>query len=217
MATSSLKWPLRIGAPKSTSDNPTFSDNEGSNPNPNTNDTPPYFTIKHYKGILQYQQLFQFYLAHGHTNVTRRNADNSLAEWASYQTSKMVATDKYDLKWKHLLNGIEFCSSPPPTTTRCSRSTWLHTMFSVSSNKNHQIRTSLLLLEVHLRQEQAHAGIGNIVGAGFYNLNSSKDIFESPTQSTNSCNLCDSINPLDSRIQLLYVSNEIASVRIYRQ
>jgi hypothetical protein len=129
MATPTLKWPLRIGAPKSTSDNPTFSDNEGSNPN--TNDTPTFFTIKHYKWLLQYQLLFQFYLVHGHTNVTRRNAGNSLAEWASYHISKMGATDKYDLKWKHLLDGIGFCSSPPPTPTRCSRSTWLHTMFSV--------------------------------------------------------------------------------------
>jgi hypothetical protein len=113
MATPTLKWPLRIGAPKSTSDNSTFSDNEGSNPD--TNDTPTFFTIKHCKWLLQYQQLFQFYLVHGHTNVTRRNADNWLAEWASYQRSKMVATDKYDVKWKHLLNGIRFCSSPPPT------------------------------------------------------------------------------------------------------
>jgi hypothetical protein len=33
-----IKWPLRMGAPKSTSDNPTsFSDKEGSNPNPNAN------------------------------------------------------------------------------------------------------------------------------------------------------------------------------------
>jgi hypothetical protein len=27
----------------------------------------------------------------------------------------MGAVDKYDLKWKHLLNGTGFCSSPPPT------------------------------------------------------------------------------------------------------
>jgi hypothetical protein len=27
----------------------------------------------------------------------------------------MGAVDKYDQKWKHLLNGIGFCSSPPPT------------------------------------------------------------------------------------------------------
>jgi hypothetical protein len=112
-ATPTLKWPLRIGAPRSTSDNSTFSDNDGSNPN--ANDTSIFFTIKHYRWLLQYQQLFQFYLVHGHTNVTRRNADNSLAEWASYQRSKMVATDKYDVKWKHLLNGIGFCSTPPPT------------------------------------------------------------------------------------------------------
>jgi hypothetical protein len=26
----------------------------------------------------------------------------------------MVGTYKYDVKWKHLLNGIGFCSSPPP-------------------------------------------------------------------------------------------------------
>jgi hypothetical protein len=129
MATSTLKWPLRIGPPKSTSDNSMFSDNDGSNPN--ANDTPTFFTIKNYKWLLQYQQLFQFYLVHGHTNVTRRNADNSLAEWASYQRSKMVATDKYDVKWKHLLNGIGFCSSPLPPPTRCSRSTCLRTMFSV--------------------------------------------------------------------------------------
>jgi hypothetical protein len=115
MATPTLKWPLRIGAPKSTSDNSTFSDNDGSNPNPNANNTPTFFKIKHYKWLLQYQQLFQFYLVHGHINVTRHNADNSLAEWASYQRSKMVVTDKYDVKWKHLLNGIGFCSTPPPT------------------------------------------------------------------------------------------------------
>jgi hypothetical protein len=27
----------------------------------------------------------------------------------------MKAVDKYDHKWKHLLNGIGFCSSRPPT------------------------------------------------------------------------------------------------------
>jgi hypothetical protein len=112
MATPTLKWALRIGAPKTTGDT-MFSDNEG--PNPNANDTPTCFTIKHYKWLLQYQQLFQFYLVHGHSNVIRRNANNSLAEWASYQRSKMGAVDKYDQKWKHLLNGIGFCSSPPST------------------------------------------------------------------------------------------------------
>jgi hypothetical protein len=100
MATPTLKWSLIIGATKTTGDTP-MSDNEG--PNPNANDTPTFFTIKHYKWILQYQQLFQFYLVHGHTTVTRRNADNSLAEWASYQRSKMGAVDKYDQNWKHLL------------------------------------------------------------------------------------------------------------------
>jgi hypothetical protein len=104
MATPTLKWPLRIGAPKTTVDTPMFSDNEC--PNPNANDTPTFFTIEHCKWLLQYHQLFQFYLVHGHTNVTTRNADNSLAEWASYQRSKMEAVDKYDQKWKHLLNGI---------------------------------------------------------------------------------------------------------------
>jgi hypothetical protein len=113
MATPTLKWPLRIVAPKTTGDTPMFSDNEG--PNPNANDTPTFFTIKHYKWLLQYQQLFQFYLVHGHTNITRRNADNSLAEWASYQRSKMGAVDKYDQKLKHLPNGIGFCNSPLPT------------------------------------------------------------------------------------------------------
>jgi hypothetical protein len=113
MATPALKWPLRIGAPKTTGDTPMSSGNEG--PNSNANDKPPFFTIKHYKWILQYQQRFQFYLVHGHTNVTRRNADSSLAEWASNQRSKMGAVDKYDQTWKHLLNGIGFCSSPPPT------------------------------------------------------------------------------------------------------
>jgi hypothetical protein len=52
---------------------------------------------------------------HVHTNVTRANADNSLAEWASYQRSKFGTVDKYDPKWKQLLNGIVFCCSPPPT------------------------------------------------------------------------------------------------------
>jgi hypothetical protein len=82
MATPTLKWPLRIGALKSTRDNSMFSDNEGSNPN--ANDTPTFLRIKHYKWLLKYQQLFQFYLVHGHTNVTRRSAENLLAEWASY-------------------------------------------------------------------------------------------------------------------------------------
>jgi hypothetical protein len=63
MATHTLKWPLRIGAPKTTGDSSMFSDNEG--PNPNANNTPTFFTIKHYKWLLQYQQLFQFYLVHG--------------------------------------------------------------------------------------------------------------------------------------------------------
>jgi hypothetical protein len=48
-------------------------------------------------------------------NVTRRNVDNSLVEWALYQRSKMGAVDKYNPKWKHLINGIGFCSSPPLT------------------------------------------------------------------------------------------------------
>jgi hypothetical protein len=66
--------------------------NEG--PNPNANATPTFFTIKHYKWLLQYQQLFQFYLVSGDTNVTRRNANNYLAEWASYK----------DLNWEQLTN-----------------------------------------------------------------------------------------------------------------
>jgi hypothetical protein len=74
VGTPTLKWPVRIGAPKPTGDTPMSSDNKG--PNPNANDTPIFFTIKHYKWLLQYQQLFQFYLVHGHSNVTRRNAEN---------------------------------------------------------------------------------------------------------------------------------------------
>jgi hypothetical protein len=114
MVTPTPKWPLKSGAPKTTGDSSMLSDNEG--PNPNANNTPTFSTIKHNEWILQYQQLFQFYLVHGHTNINRRNADNSLVEWASYQRSKMGgAVDKYDQKWKHLLNEIGFCSSPPPT------------------------------------------------------------------------------------------------------
>jgi hypothetical protein len=112
MATPSLKCFARKGASKTSGDTPVSSDNEGTNPN--ANDAPTFFIIKHYKWILQYQQLFQFYLVNGHTNVTRRNADNSLAEWASYQRSKMGAVGKYDPKWKQLLNGIGFCCSPHP-------------------------------------------------------------------------------------------------------
>jgi hypothetical protein len=74
-----------------------------------------FFTTKHYKWLLKYQQLFRFYLVQGHSNVTRGNADNSLAEWESYQRSKMGAVYKYNPKWKHFLNGIGFCRSPPPT------------------------------------------------------------------------------------------------------
>jgi hypothetical protein len=82
---------------------------------PNASDTPTCFTIKHYKWLLQHQQLFQSYLVHGHTTVTRGNVDNSLAEWTSYQRSKMETVGKYDPKWKHLLNGICVCCSPPHT------------------------------------------------------------------------------------------------------
>jgi hypothetical protein len=87
MAIPTLKWSARKGAPKTTGDTPIYSDNEG--PNPNANDTPTVFTIKHYKWLLQYQQLVQFYLVRGHTYLTRHNADNSLAERASYQRTKM--------------------------------------------------------------------------------------------------------------------------------
>jgi hypothetical protein len=107
MATSStLKWPARNGAPKTTG--PVSSDNEGPNRNrnPNANNTPTFFTIKHYKWLLQYQQIFQFYLVNRHTNITRRNSDNYLAEWASYQRSKMELVNKYDAKQKKQLNGI---------------------------------------------------------------------------------------------------------------
>jgi hypothetical protein len=52
-ATPTLKQPLIIGAPKTTGDTPMSSDNEG--PNPNANDTPTFFTIKHYNWLLQYQ------------------------------------------------------------------------------------------------------------------------------------------------------------------
>jgi hypothetical protein len=115
MATTSLKWAARKGAPpKKYGYTPMSSENEI--PNPNAKDTPSFFTIKHYKWFVQYQQLFQFYLVHGHTNVTRGN-DNSLSEWASYQRSEMGEVVKYELKCKHLLNIIGFCCSPnhPPT------------------------------------------------------------------------------------------------------
>ena len=101
------------GLPKTSEDSPISSDNEGPTPKPN--DTPTFFTIKHYRWLLQYQKLFQFHLVHGHTNVTRANVDNSLAEWASYQRSKMEAVDTYDPKRKQLLNGIEFSCAHPPT------------------------------------------------------------------------------------------------------
>jgi hypothetical protein len=114
MATPILKWPAINGVPKTTGDTPIMSsDNEG--PNPDANDTPTFFTIKYYKWLLQYQQLFQCYLVHGHTNITRHNADNYIAEWASYQRYKMGIVNKYNPKQKQLLNGIGFCSSPPPT------------------------------------------------------------------------------------------------------
>jgi hypothetical protein len=74
-----------------------------------------FFTSKHYKWILQYQQLFQFYPVHGHTNIVRRNDDNSLVKWALYQRSKMGAVDKYDPKWKQLLNGFHWVLMFTPT------------------------------------------------------------------------------------------------------
>jgi hypothetical protein len=110
MATANLKRAPRNGLPKTSRDTPMYSDAEG-----NTNDIPTFFTTKHYKWLLKYQQLFQFYGVHGDTNVTRANADNSLAEWASYQTYKLVTVDNYDLKWKQLLNGIGVCCSPSST------------------------------------------------------------------------------------------------------
>jgi hypothetical protein len=57
---------------------------------------------------------FQFYLMHGHTNVTR-SYDTSLAEWSSFQRRKLVQSgDKYDPKYKHILDGIDLsCVSPP--------------------------------------------------------------------------------------------------------
>jgi hypothetical protein len=68
------------------------SDAEG--PNRDANDIPTFLTINHYKWLLKYQQLFQFYLVQGHTNVTRANANNLLAEWAFYQRSKLGTVDK---------------------------------------------------------------------------------------------------------------------------
>jgi hypothetical protein len=62
-------------SPKTYGGAPVSSDNEG--PNPNANGIPTFFTTKHYKWLLKYQQLFHFYLGHGHTNLTRANADNS--------------------------------------------------------------------------------------------------------------------------------------------
>jgi hypothetical protein len=104
---------LPMPPPRTYGDTPISSDNEGSNPN--TNDIPAFFTTNHYKWLLKYQQLFQFYVVHGHTNVIRVNADNSLVEWVSYQRAKMGAVDKCNPKWKQLLNGSGFCCSPPST------------------------------------------------------------------------------------------------------
>jgi hypothetical protein len=39
-------------------------------------------------------------MVHGNINETTQNACKSLAEWASYQRSRMGIVDKYDPKWK---------------------------------------------------------------------------------------------------------------------
>jgi hypothetical protein len=124
MATPALKGSARKGATKTTGDSP-------MSPTPTPMIHQHFPPNKHRKWLLQYQQLFQFYLVHGRTNVTRLNTDNSLAEWASHQRSKMGIVDKYDTKWKQLLNGIGFCCSLPPTPTRCLIIMWCPTMFSV--------------------------------------------------------------------------------------
>jgi hypothetical protein len=113
MAISNLKWAPINGLPKTTGSAPMYFDAEG--PNPITNDIPTFVTTKHYKWLLKYQQLFHFFLVHGHHNAIRSNVDNSLAEWAYYQRSKLGPVDNYDLKWKHLLNWIGVCCSPPPS------------------------------------------------------------------------------------------------------
>jgi hypothetical protein len=86
---------------------PYTSQSFSSSDNDLPNDISPLFTAKQHKWFEKCQMLFQFYFVHGHTNVTRRY-NISLTEWASYQRMKLVqSSDKYDPKYKHLLDGID--------------------------------------------------------------------------------------------------------------
>jgi hypothetical protein len=58
MATPTLKWPLRIGAPKTTGDTPMSSDNEG--PNPNANYTPIFSQSSTISGYYNTSSFFNF-------------------------------------------------------------------------------------------------------------------------------------------------------------
>jgi hypothetical protein len=91
-----------MGLPKTSGESFSSSDNDFPD------NSLPLFTTKEQKWFQKYQMISQFYLVHGHTNVTC-NYDNSLAEWASCQHTKLVqAGNIYDPKYKHLLDGIDF-------------------------------------------------------------------------------------------------------------
>jgi hypothetical protein len=129
MATPTLKWPLRIGCPKTTGDTPMSSDNEG--PNPNAKYTPTFFTIKHYKWLLQYHSSsnFTWFM----DTPTLPGAMTIILLWNGHRIK--------DLKWDQLTKTtrsgntysmeLYFAVHPHPPQTRCSRSMWCHTMLSV--------------------------------------------------------------------------------------
>jgi hypothetical protein len=102
----------KTGRPKSTGESFASSGNDLPN------DISQLFTTKEQKWFQKYPMLFQFYLVHGHTNAAR-NYGNSLAEWASYQRTKLVKSgDKYDPTYKHNLGGIDFSFVSPPTPNK---------------------------------------------------------------------------------------------------
>jgi hypothetical protein len=130
MANPTLKWPLISGAPKTTGDTPISSDNEGPNPNPNDNNSPTFFIIKHYKWLLQYQQIFQF----------TWSVDTLSLSGAMPTILLRNVLCTRDLKWEPLTNmtksgntysmELYFAVHPHLPPTRSSRSIWFHTMFS---------------------------------------------------------------------------------------
>jgi hypothetical protein len=103
MATTSLNGLLEKAPPKHMVTPPCLLTMKAPTPMPMIHHTFSQSSIT--SGCYNTRSSSNFYLVHGHANVTRGNAENSLVEWASYQRSKIMgAVGKYDPKWKHSLN-----------------------------------------------------------------------------------------------------------------